>query len=295
LTFSIIIPAYNAENYVQQSVNSILNQTRGDFEILIADDGSRDNTKKLIDEMSDTRIKKHHNDKNQGYLKTCNKLMALAKGDFLVFQDSDDLSAPNRLEEQYEFIRQNNLDACGTWVQRIDSHGNNTTLEQLPININEGLAEGKFNFVAGTFMVHRYLIDSVGLYHSYFDRIGFEDYYWTVLIAFNFRIQNLPLPLYMYRENFESVSNNFSTLDKEFSFRSVLYLLNQKLAGLTDYLEENKEKKLKEEVLKIMLSSRLDNRNSLNKQEVKKLSIDLLKNNPISLLNWKIALKQALI
>jgi glycosyltransferase involved in cell wall biosynthesis len=295
MRYSVIIPAYNAQDYIEQSVDSILSQTDGDFEILIADDGSKDATKKIIDAMLDERIKKHHNDKNLGYLQTCNKLMSLAKGEFIVFQDADDVSLPTRLEEQYRFITENNLDACGTWVQRIDSHGNNSTLIQYPININEGLAEGKFNFVAGTFMVHRYLIDSVGLYHSYFDRIGFEDYYWTLLIAFNFRIQNLPLPLYMYRENFESVSNNFSTLDKEFSFRSVLYLLNQKLAGLTDYLEENKEKKLKEEVLKIMLSSRLDNRNSLNNQEVKKLSNDLLKNNPFSLLNWKIALKQALI
>ena len=291
MTFSIIIPAYNAENYVQQSVNSILNQTRGDFEILIADDGSHDNTKKIIDEMSDIRIKKHHNDENQGYLKTCNKLMALAKGDFIVFQDADDLSAPNRLEEQYEFIRQNKLDACGTWVQRIDSHGNNTTLEQYPININEGLAEGKFNFVGGTFMVHRSVLDSVGLYHSYFDRIGFEDYYWAVLIAYKFNIQNLPKPLYFYRENLDSVSSNFNTDIREFSFRSVLVMLKQKLTNQQTYLERNDPNSLKQEVFEQIIANARENKNY---SKARAFAWKALKIRPFSLRNVKILLNQHL-
>ncbi len=291
MTFSIIIPAYNAENYIQQSVNSILNQTRGDFEILIADDGSRDDTKKIIDQMSDIRIKKHHNDENQGYLKTCNKLMALAKGDFLVFQDADDLSASNRLEEQYEFIRQNKLDACGTWVQRIDSNGNNTTLEKYPININEGLSEGKFNFVGGTFMVNRSVIDSVGLYHTYFDRIGFEDYYWTVLIAFKLKIQNLPKPLYFYRENLDSVSSNFNTDIREFSFRSVLVMLKQKLTNQKTYLERNDPSSLKLEVFEQIIANARENKNY---SKARVFAWKTLKIRPFSLRNVKILLKQYL-
>lgn len=291
MTFSIIIPAYNAENYIQQSVNSIINQTHGDFEILIADDGSKDGTRMIIDRMIDTRIKRYHNIQNLGYLKTCNKLMALAKGDFIVFQDADDLSAPNRLEEQYEFIRQNKLDACGTWVQRIDSHGNNTTLEQYPININEGLSEGKFNFVGGTFMVHRSVIESVGLYHSYFDRIGFEDYYWTVLIAFKFNIQNLQKPLYFYRGNFHSVSSNFNTDTREFSFRSVLIMLKQKLTNQLTYLEKNDPNSLKQEVFEQIIANARENKNY---SKARAFALKALKIRPFSLRNVKTLLKQFL-
>ena len=291
MTFSIIIPAYNAENYIQQSVNAILNQTRGDFEILIADDGSRDDTKKIIDEMSDIRIKKHHNDENQGYLKTCNKLMALAKGDFIVFQDADDLSLPTRLEEQYLFIAENDLDACGTWVDRIDEKDNFLETLKFDRDILSSLKKRKFDFVENSFMVKKSVVNKIGYYHPYFDRIGFEDFYWTARIAFNYKVENLQKSLYLFRDNPVSVTTTFSNYTKEFSFRSVLFLLDQKLDGLADFLEQKKEKKLKEEVIKIMLSSRLNNKEMNSKEEVRRLTFDLLKNNPLSLLNWKIALK----
>jgi hypothetical protein len=190
---------------------------------------------------------------------------------------------------------ENKLDACGTWVDRVDEHDNFQETLTFERDIFGTLKQRKFDFVENSFMVKKTVVDQIGCYHPYFDRIGFEDFYWTTRIAFNYKVENLQKSLYLFRNNPVSVTTTFSNHTKEFSFRSVLFLLDQKLAGLTDYLEENKEKKLKEEVLKIMLSSRLDNRNSLNKQEVKKLSIDLLKNNPFSLLNWKIALKQALI
>jgi glycosyltransferase involved in cell wall biosynthesis len=287
LTFSIIIPAYNAEKYIAQTVNSILNQTHGDFEILIADDGSKDGTRMIIDRMTDTRINRYHNNQNLGYLKTCNKLMALAKGDFIVFQDADDLSLPTRLEEQYRFITENGLDACGTWVQRIDSHGNNTTLEKYPINIIEGLAEGKFNFVGGTFMVKREVVKKIGTYHEYFNRIGFEDYYWTVLIAFNYKILNIQKALYCYRQNNDSVSSNFSNFTRDFSFRSVLVLLKQKIAGERDYLETKNSKMLKQEVFEQMIA----NFSSKNKRYKRQALFKCLLNQPFYLKNYKILIR----
>jgi len=286
LTFSIIIPAYNAEKYIKQTVDSILNQTVENYEILIADDGSKDQTRKIIDAMSDVRIKKHHNDQNLGYLKTCNKLMSLAKGDYIVFQDADDSSLPTRLEEQHKYIKENNLDGCGTWVDRIDDHDN--FIEQLRFNENilESLKSRKYDFVENSFMVNRKVLYEVGFYNEYFNRIGFEDFYWTQLIAFKFNIQNLQKSLYLFRDNPNSVTTTFTNLTKEFSFRSVLYLLDQRIKGEIDLLESGKDKQLKNEVLRIMISSRLNNPNQ--KKESKKLAKRLLVNDPKSMLNWKI-------
>ncbi len=291
MTFSIIIPAFNAEKYIQQTVDSILNQTNGDFEILIADDGSKDGTRMIIDKMTDTRIKRYHNIQNLGYLKTCNKLMTLAKGDFIVFQDADDLSLPTRLEEQYRFITENGLDACGTWVDRIDEHDNFLETLKFDKDILSSLKKRKFDFVENSFMVKKSVVNKIGYYHPYFDRIGFEDFYWTARIAFNYKVENLQKSLYLFRDNPVSVTTTFSNYTKEFSFRSVMFLLDQKLDGFADFLEQKKEKKLKEEVIKIMLSSRLNKKEMNSKEEVRRLTFDLLKNNPLSLLNWKIALK----
>jgi glycosyltransferase involved in cell wall biosynthesis len=288
MKYSIIIPAYNAQEFVIQSVNSILAQTDGDFEILIADDGSKDQTRKIIDAMSDVRIKKHHNDQNLGYLKTCNNLMSLAIGDYIVFQDADDSSLPTRLEEQYKYIKENNLDGCGTWVDRIDDHDN--FIEQLHFNENilESLKSRKYDFVENSFMVNRKVIDEVGFYHEYFNRIGFEDFYWTQLIAFKFKIQNLQKSLYLFRDNPNSVTTTFTNYTKEFSFRSVLILLNQKKLGEKDYLELKQIKKLKQEVFEQIIA----NIDSDKKKSYKlKVVLKCLLNQPFYLKNYKILIR----
>ncbi len=76
---SIVMPAYNAEKYIAESVNSILAQTYKNFELLIADDCSTDRTREILSAFNDSRISFHPNETNQGYLKTCNKLFLLCK------------------------------------------------------------------------------------------------------------------------------------------------------------------------------------------------------------------------
>ncbi len=285
--FSIIIPAYNAEKFIEKSISSILNQTLKDFEILIADDGSTDNTREIIDSLRDPRIKSFHNSKNIGYLKTCNKLMLLASGDYIVFQDADDLSLPTRLEEQLSFIEENELDACGTWVQRIDNDDKQKEIHEYPTNIKASLLNGKFDFVGGTFMVKREVVKKIGPYHEYFNRIGFEDYYWTVLIAFNYKILNIQKALYCYRQNEDSVSSNFSNFTRDFSFRSVLVLLKQKIAGERDHLETKNSKKLKQEVFEQMIA----NFSSKNKRYKRQALFKCLLNQPFYLKNYKILIR----
>ena len=116
---SVLIPNYNTkEEWLKESIESILNQTFQDFEIIILDDGSKTSLEELIKSFKDERIKFYQNEINLGVGKTRNKLLELAKGDYVAFQDSDDISLPTRLEKQVEFL-DNNMDFSGVsaWVE----------------------------------------------------------------------------------------------------------------------------------------------------------------------------------
>lgn len=116
---SILIPTYNTkDSWLKESIESILTQTFQDFEIIVLDDGSKISPENLIKSFNDDRIKFYQNEKNLGIGKTRNKLLELANGKYGAFQDSDDISLPDRLEKQIEFL-ENNLDFSGVcaWVE----------------------------------------------------------------------------------------------------------------------------------------------------------------------------------
>lgn len=97
---SILMPVYNVEPYIEEAVNSILNQTYENFELIIVDDCSTDNTYKILEIMSqkDKRIKLYKNKINSKICKTLNRALELSTGDFIARMDGDDISETNRLE-----------------------------------------------------------------------------------------------------------------------------------------------------------------------------------------------------
>ena len=103
---SIIMPAYNCEKYVAEAINSILAQTYRNWELLVLDDGSKDNTLRLIKEFSqkDSRIKALSNGKNMGVSATRNRGIEIASGEWIAFLDSDDVWKPEKLEKQFEIV-----------------------------------------------------------------------------------------------------------------------------------------------------------------------------------------------
>lgn len=100
------MPAYNAENYLKESIESILNQTFGDFEFIIVEDFSSDNSKKIIKEFmkKDRRIKLVENKKNLGVAKSRTKGVKISRGKYIATFDADDISLPKRLEIQFKFL-----------------------------------------------------------------------------------------------------------------------------------------------------------------------------------------------
>ena len=105
---SIIMPSYNTEKYIEDSINSVLNQTYQNWELLIVDDCSTDNTDEGVAKfLSDKRIRFFKNEKNSGAAVSRNKALREAKGKWIAFLDSDDLWTPEKLEKQIKFMVDN--------------------------------------------------------------------------------------------------------------------------------------------------------------------------------------------
>lgn len=106
---SVIIPTYNRAHLIKRSATSVLNQTYKNLELIIVDDGSKDNTKEVIDSLNDKRIVYVKQD-NQGVSMARNNGVAIAKGEYIAFQDSDDVWHTDKLEKQIQAIQKNKAD-----------------------------------------------------------------------------------------------------------------------------------------------------------------------------------------
>lgn len=106
LFVSVIMPAYNAEKTIEKTISSVLNQSYDKFEIIIIDDGSKDNTAEIVSAIAnkDKRIRFFRNEKNVGVSATRNRGISLAKGDWIAFLDSDDMWTADKLEKQIKLI-----------------------------------------------------------------------------------------------------------------------------------------------------------------------------------------------
>ncbi|GIV38766.1 MAG: hypothetical protein KatS3mg033_0566 [Thermonema sp.] len=134
---SVVMPVYNAEKFLAEAIESILNQTFTDFEFLIFNDGSTDNSLKIIQQYQrkDSRIKLVYSGENKGYVFHLNEGIRLAKGKYIARMDADDIALPERLEKQVEFLEKNeDYVLCGS---RIKCFGKSEHVVDLPIENNE--------------------------------------------------------------------------------------------------------------------------------------------------------------
>lgn len=113
---SVFIPVYNCQDYIKDSLESIINQTYHNLEIILVDDGSTDDSVKIIQSISDERIRLIQNNENMGIPYTRNVGIKEAKGKYLVIMDSDDISSLDRVEKQVDFLESNpDIDAVGSY------------------------------------------------------------------------------------------------------------------------------------------------------------------------------------
>lgn len=124
---SVLIPMYNAEKYIAQTIESVLSQTFSDFELIILNDCSTDNSKNIALSFNDKRIRYFENESNLGLPKTRNKLIELSKGDLLAWLDADDLYHNEFLEYQIKNLsNKTNICLSASWAKIINSNGQET-------------------------------------------------------------------------------------------------------------------------------------------------------------------------
>ena len=200
---SVIMPAYNVEKYVGEAIESILNQTFPDFEFIIINDGSTDNTAKIVKEYAkkDKRIKFIDNKENRGFIARLNDCLELARGEFVAKMDSDDISLPERLAKQVEYLDNNpDIGMVGVGLRKF---GAINRIDIRPAHV--GVADFMYTCATTVFMARREIIDK---YNLRFDSNYFaaEDHEFYSRFARVSKIANLQDVLYLYRYHGDNVS-----------------------------------------------------------------------------------------
>ena len=122
---SIITPLYNSEKYIAETIESVLAQTYSNWEMIIVDDCSKDNSTKIVEEYQkkDRRIKLYRNEINKGVSYTRNRAIDLSQGKYIAFLDSDDLWKKEKLEKQIKFMEEKNVVLSYTAYEKINEDG----------------------------------------------------------------------------------------------------------------------------------------------------------------------------
>lgn len=121
---SVILPAYNAERFLEEAIDSILAQTYKNFELIVLNDGSTDRTEEIILSYNDPRIRYIKNESNLKLIKTLNKGIDLARGKYIARMDADDISLPTRFEKEIDFMETHpDIGACSSKVIHLFSNG----------------------------------------------------------------------------------------------------------------------------------------------------------------------------
>jgi glycosyltransferase involved in cell wall biosynthesis len=244
---SVPIPVYNAGKYLNQSINSILNQSYEHFEIIICDDGSNDNSRLIIESFLDPRVKVFHNDENIGVLKTRNKLFEYCKGDYIAFQDADDFSHPERLKVQLEaFMRDPDLMLCGTNFSYINKKSRvfyNENVVETDTGIKNKLSE-KNMFQFPSLMVDSRVLEKVGGFREEFRQLGniSDDYDWILRISEKFKVGNVNYSetLYFYRSVPGSLTRSRFGASRLIGHQIAQYLAKQRAESGTDDIMLNR-------------------------------------------------------
>ncbi len=242
---SILMTSYNCELYIEEAINSIVNQTYTNWELLIADDCSTDGTRIKIDGFKDGRIKTFHNDTNLHYLRTRNKLVNHVNGSYITLLDADDTCSPERLEKQLAaFDLDENLGLCGTCITYMDASAKKLNISDTKILTYKEIKEGiKTNniFTGSTIMVKTSVWKEFNGYRDYFNSFGYEDYDLTSRIIEKHKAINIPEKLYHYRQYPESFTKNnlLANPFKLHGYKLIQQFIKQRAITGADKLMEN--------------------------------------------------------
>ena len=202
---------YNGARYLQESIDSVLAQTVCDFEFVIVNDGSEDNTTGLLNhyEQSDTRIRIHPQE-HSGLVVSLNTGCRLARGKYIARMDADDIAFPDRLQRQIDFLEGHpDIALLGGAYVLINGNGIASIILRKPpgeSQIRAMMGRGHNPFLHSTIVMRKDALHSLGGYRSRF--LHAEDYDLWLRFAERFRVANLLEPVIYYRVHPEQVSHH---------------------------------------------------------------------------------------
>ena len=220
---SVLIPVYNSASFVEEAINSILSQSFDDFELILLDDCSTDNSFEIISNIDDSRIRIYQNDKNMGISYSRNKLMKLALGQYLAIMDNDDISMPNRLRLQVAYLDANpQITVVGGRCELFANASEHMSyLKNKFINLGWVWCQPRnidiYDCLKASVVMHTTAMirkADIEKYHVQYNAslTPAEDYdLWRQILCNNLKIRNLPIVLARYNLHGE----NFSILNKE--------------------------------------------------------------------------------
>jgi len=236
---SVVMPVLNGEKYLRLAIESVLNQTFSDFEFIIINDGSTDETEKIINSYNDPRIKYIQNSENLGLSKSFNIGIRATTGELIARMDADDISVNDRLEKQVKYLK-NHLDISilGSAIIRIDESGQKLGVSSRPTS-HEGV---KWQSLFSTPLFHpTVMARAVVLKGNLFDENlhNSEDYeLWSrLLFTTSTRFANLREPLLRYRVFSKSFTQS---LGKNFKIDA----LNTSIINIERYVSLTDDEKL---------------------------------------------------
>ena len=197
---SVIMSVYNGEKYLREAIESILNQTFTDFEFLIVNDGSTDGSLEIIQSYQDERIRVINNEQNIGLTKSLNKAIKQARGEYIARQDADDISLPNRFEEQIKYFEKHPETAIlGTSKYVIDEDGKILRKEIALLKPNSKNLLKTNVLRHGSVMFRKAIVDELGGYNELL-RYS-QDYELWLRIVKRYEVRNLRQLLYKSRSH----------------------------------------------------------------------------------------------
>lgn len=205
---SILMPMYNSEEFLRESIESVLNQTYTEIELIIVDDGSQDSSLEIVKSYNNDKIKLYKNSRNRGLPYTRNRLLDLATGEYIALLDSDDIALPERIEKQVEFLEKNkDVDILGSSAIIIGKY----TIEK-SCRVITGSENIKANLIFGNCMINssvimrsKFIKDNNLRYRE--DCRFCQDYSFFIDASEKGKIENLNFSTIKYRSGHNNITN----------------------------------------------------------------------------------------
>jgi glycosyltransferase involved in cell wall biosynthesis len=226
-TISVIIPVYNRQAFIGEAIQSVLNQTYTDYEIIVVDDGSTDETATVVRRFDDQRVHYIHQD-NRGVAAARNHGLRLARGDFIAFLDSDDLFLREKLEIQLDYLRQNpqiGLAYTAYTVLDVQNHRKATRQAELQGRVYARLLRS-CPIATPTVMIPRQVMERTGPFDESL-HLG-EDVDLYIRIARDFEIGAINQPLTEVRLHSENKQRDLETI-----LNNMLYITHKNFPQTT--------------------------------------------------------------